>query len=220
MTTEPFKANPKAPIDCFYVYPTVSNDPGVLSDMHADTEELNVVKAQLARFGSKCRIYAPLYRQFTLTALRARMTGKPMDMTGVRPATTYEDVARQLELLPGAREQGPRRRPDRPLPGLGPADPADLQGNRRQAGAGEDRLRHPDGHPPAGATRARTPALFKSMPLCQSASQTGCVIAYASFRDTIPPPAGSLFGKASGDQIAACSNPAALGGGTGSSTPT
>ena len=92
MTTEPFKANPKAPIDCFYVYPTVSNDPGVLSDMHADKEELDVVKAQLARFGSKCRIYAPLYRQFTLTALRARMTGKPVDMTGVRPETTYEDV--------------------------------------------------------------------------------------------------------------------------------
>jgi hypothetical protein len=53
------------------------------------------------------------------------------------------------------------------------------------------------------------------MPLCKAASQTGCVIAYASFRDTIPPPAGSLFGRASGDQIAACVNPAALGGGTG-----
>src|SRR5258708_6409973 len=91
-TVEPFKANPKAPIDCFYVYPTVSNDKGALSDMHADAEELNVVKAQLARFGSKCRIYAPLYRQFTLTALRARMIGKPLDMTGVRPETTYEDV--------------------------------------------------------------------------------------------------------------------------------
>src|SRR4029453_7375846 len=60
--------------------------------MHADAEELNVVKAQLARFGSKCRIYAPLYRQFTLTALRARMTGKPLDMTGVNPASTYDDV--------------------------------------------------------------------------------------------------------------------------------
>ena len=91
-SVEAFKADPKAPIDCFYVYPTVSNDPGVLSDVHADAEELGVVKEQLARFGSKCRIYAPLYRQFTLTALRARMTGKPMDMKGVNPATTYDDV--------------------------------------------------------------------------------------------------------------------------------
>ena len=35
---EAFKADPKAPIDCFYVYPTVSNDPGVVSDMHADVK--------------------------------------------------------------------------------------------------------------------------------------------------------------------------------------
>src|SRR5579859_6126410 len=31
--TEPFKADPAAPIDCFYVYPTVSTDPGVLATM-------------------------------------------------------------------------------------------------------------------------------------------------------------------------------------------
>src|SRR5258708_35676526 len=42
MSAEAFKANPTAPIDCFYIYPTVSNDPGPLSDMHADAEELNV----------------------------------------------------------------------------------------------------------------------------------------------------------------------------------
>src|SRR5213083_2734469 len=52
---ETFKADPKAPIDCFYVYPTVSTDPGVVSDMTANAEEKNVVRAQLARFGSKCR---------------------------------------------------------------------------------------------------------------------------------------------------------------------
>lgn len=77
-SVETFKADPKAPIDCFYVYPTVSNDPGVVSDMMANAEELNVVKQQLARFGSKCRIFAPLYRQFTLTALRGMVEGKPM----------------------------------------------------------------------------------------------------------------------------------------------
>ena len=91
-TVETFKADPKAPIDCFYVYPTVSNDPGVLSDMHADAEELNVVKAQLARFGAKCRIYAPMYRQFTLTALRARMSGKPLPPGPAAGTTSYDDV--------------------------------------------------------------------------------------------------------------------------------
>ena len=57
---------------------------------------------------------------------------------------------------------------------------------------------------------------FKSVPLCRSASQTGCVITYASFRSTIPPPANTLFGRVAGaDMVAACTNPAALAGGSG-----
>src|SRR5689334_9109631 len=85
-SVEPFKADPKAPIDCFYVYPTVSNDPGVVSDMIPGPEEINVVKVQFARLGAKCRLYAPLYRQFTLTALRAGQSGKPMPGSN-NPAT-------------------------------------------------------------------------------------------------------------------------------------
>ncbi len=34
LTKEPFKANANAPIDCFYVYPTVSNDATPNSDMN------------------------------------------------------------------------------------------------------------------------------------------------------------------------------------------
>jgi hypothetical protein len=57
---------------------------------------------------------------------------------------------------------------------------------------------------------------FQHIPLCKSASQVGCAVAYASFRDTIPPPANSRFGKAQGENMAAaCVNPAALGGGSG-----
>ena len=35
---------------------------------------------------------------------------------------------------------------------------------------------------------------FKSIPLCKSPSQTGCAVAYVSFRETSPPPKGSRFG--------------------------
>ena len=76
---EKFQANSNAPIDCFYVYPTVSMDETANSDMNAGPEEQRVIQAQFARFGSQCRPYAPLYRQVTLTALRAGMTGKPMN---------------------------------------------------------------------------------------------------------------------------------------------
>src|SRR5258705_253586 len=36
---------------------------------------------------------------------------------------------------------------------------------------------------------------FQHIPVCRAASQTGCVIAYASFRSTIPPPENTRFGR-------------------------
>src|SRR2546430_524342 len=70
LSQEKGKADPNAPIDCFYVYPTVSTDATPNSDMTADPAELNVIKQQFARFASRCRPYAPLYRQVTLAGLR------------------------------------------------------------------------------------------------------------------------------------------------------
>jgi hypothetical protein len=57
---------------------------------------------------------------------------------------------------------------------------------------------------------------FKQVPLCHSAAQLGCVITFASYRSTIPPPANTLFGRVNDPTMAAaCTNPAALGGGSG-----
>jgi hypothetical protein len=216
-SVEKFTPNPEAPIDCFYVYPTVSNDPGAVSDMNAGPEELNVVKAQLARFGSKCRIYAPLYRQFTLTALRAAIGGKPVPGSA-DPATRqvgYNDVVdawtyylehenhgRGVVLIGHSQGSGVLTRLIQNEIDGKPAQArlvsAILMGTRLPIDKGKDT------------------GLFKHIPLCKSPSQTGCVIAYASFRDTIPPPANSRFGKApSATQIAACTNPANLAGGKG-----
>ena len=89
LTREPWAANPKAPIDCFYVYPTVSNDSTPNSDMVAGEEELNVVRVQAARFGSQCRVFAPLYRQVTLAALRSVLAGRP---AAVDRNLAYNDV--------------------------------------------------------------------------------------------------------------------------------
>ena len=65
---------------------------------------------------------------------------------------------------------------------------------------------------------------FKNLPLCRSTTQTGCVIAYTSFRMDSPPPADALFGRIGVTSIGgtdpaafnvACTNPAALAGGRG-----
>ena len=61
---------------------------------------------------------------------------------------------------------------------------------------------------------------FQHVPLCHSDTQTGCVITYASFRSTVPPPAETLFGRvADPKMIAACTNPTALGGESGTLKP-
>ena len=83
------RPDPRAPIDCFYVYPTVSTDSTPVSDMNADLAELNVARLQFARFAEQCRLYAPLYRQVTLAAGRLRRAGgAPTNSLGIG----YDDV--------------------------------------------------------------------------------------------------------------------------------
>ncbi|WP_068875626.1 MULTISPECIES: DUF3089 domain-containing protein [unclassified Phenylobacterium] len=209
---EAFKADPKAPIDCFYVYPTVSNDPGVVSDMTANAEELNVVKQQLARFGSKCRIFAPIYRQFTLTALRAMVEGKPIP-GAADPAVRqvgYNDVldawnhylatqnkGRGVVLIGHSQGSGLLQR----------LIPAEIDGKPIQKQLVSALILGSN----LPVTKGGDTGQFKSIPLCKSADQTGCAISYVTFRDTIPPPANTRFGKvANPDMEAACVNPAAL----------
>ena len=98
-TREPWTANKNAPIDCFYIYPTVSTDPTPNSDMIADPAERNVVKQQFSRFGSACRPFAPLYRQVTLVGLRRAMAGN--GRAQFEKGVQYDDVRdafREVEL--------------------------------------------------------------------------------------------------------------------------
>src|SRR5215217_3659442 len=46
------------PLDCFYVYPTVSRDNGLNSDLNM-SEENFAAAAQAARLASVCMVYAP-----------------------------------------------------------------------------------------------------------------------------------------------------------------
>ena len=211
-STETFRADPRAPVDCFYVYPTVSTDPGVTSDMNAGPEERNVVRQQLARFGSKCRIFAPLYRQFTLTALRAAATGRPMQ-GGVRPTIGYDDVVdawnhylktenkgRGVVLIGHSQGSGLLQR----------LIPAEIEGKPVQKQLISALILGSN----LPVEKGKDTGQFKTIPLCKSASQVGCAIAYVTFRDTVPPPDNSRFGRVQNAAMeAACTNPAALGGG-------
>jgi hypothetical protein len=76
-TREAFRADPDAPIDCFYAYPTVSMEPTGNSDFAVDRDLTRTVVQQFARFGARCRLFAPVYRQVTLPGLTARNPAWP-----------------------------------------------------------------------------------------------------------------------------------------------
>jgi hypothetical protein len=213
LTLEKFTAHPNPAIDCFYVYPTVSLDAGGNSDMSPGPEERNVVRAQFARFTSQCRPFAPLYRQMTLAALRAAAAGKPVSADRT---LAYNDV---VDAWHHYLEKDNQNRG------------VVLIGHSQGAGVLQQLIRNEiDGRPVQSrivsalllGTNVAVPAgqdvggAFRHMPLCRSAEQTGCVISYVSFRSTIPPPPASRFGRVADKGMqAACTNPAALGGGKG-----
>jgi hypothetical protein len=212
-TIEKWTANPKAGIDCFYVYPTVSNDPTPNSDMIAGREELSVVQQQFARFGSQCRVFAPLYRQITLTALQAMIAGKPMAMDiklGYNDVVDawndylkHDNKGRGVVLI--GHSQGSSVLTELIAKEI---DGKPVQSKLVSALLLGWNVAIPKGKDVGGA--------FGHIPLCHAINQTGCVITYASFRATSPPPANTRFGKVPGENMmSACVNPAAIGGGPG-----
>ena len=72
------------PIDCFYVYPTVSNDQGMNSDLNVDRTEKLAAEVQFARFASVCRTFAPVYRQMTVGSVAAYAAGGDISQPFIR----------------------------------------------------------------------------------------------------------------------------------------
>jgi pimeloyl-ACP methyl ester carboxylesterase len=213
-TVERARLDPKAPVDCFYVYPTVSTDTTSLSDLVPDDTERNVVRLQFARFGTKCRLFAPMYRQLTLAAMgRANAAGiESPDFLGVG----YEDVRAAWRYYL-AHDNG-----NRGIVLIGHSQGTsiltelirrEIDGTPMQSRivsalliGGPEGMLVPRGRDVGGT--------FAHMPLCRASTQTGCVVAYSSFRVTAPPSASTRFGRSADPTlVAACTNPAALGGG-------
>jgi len=211
---ESHRVRPDAPIDCFYVYPTISTDTTANSDMTPDAAELRVVEQQFARFGSVCRTFAPSYRQVTLAGLRASMAGGgDFDLGG---GLAYQDVRNAFTHYV-ENDNGGRG--------------FVLVGHSQGAFLLISLLRQEiDGKPiqdrlvsailmgaTVPVTRGRdVGGTFESIPLCRAAGQTGCLVTFASYRSTAPPPENALFGRAPAPSLqAACTNPAELSGSDG-----
>ena len=215
---EKFRAHPNPPVDCFYVYPTVSKDSGVNAEPVIEGEERAAVRTQFARFGARCRLYAPLYRQHTLTALLAELTGHPLPGEDRARKIAYEDVRDAWRYYLAHENRG------RGVVLIGHSQGSavlvaliknEIEGQAAQGVLVSAILMGVDLAVPEGGDVGGD---LRSVPLCHAPEQTGCAIAYASFRATAPPPSNSVFGRprrAQPGMRSACVNPAALAGGAG-----
>ncbi|MGQ9427576.1 DUF3089 domain-containing protein [Gilvimarinus sp. F26214L] len=207
----PFEEGKEQDIDCFYVYPTTSMDESGNSDLiPGEQGEIITAYLQTARLRKHCKVYAPIYRQVTIPALRARMTGQPIE---IDPTMNYRDVLDAWNHYMEHENNG------RGFVLVGHSQGSGLL-NRLIA-------TEIDGKPVqqqlvsaiiGGSTVTvepgkKTGGTFKNIPVCETADQNGCVIAFATYRDRIPPPDNGMFGRGSESKQAVCTNPASLSGG-------
>jgi hypothetical protein len=214
-TVRPARSDPDAPVDCFYVYPTVTRAAGTNAPLAVEPSVTGVARFQAKPFSEACRIYAPLYRQITNAGFSAALTDRSVFRTAYRDVrAAWREYLRRHNRGRGVvlighsqgsamlralirREIDPQRSVRRRLVS------ALLIGGNVLVRQGRD----------AGGD-------FRRVPACRRASQFGCVVAYSTYDTT--PPADAGFPRADGrlsEIIGApgpeglevlCTNPAAL----------
>jgi hypothetical protein len=195
------------PFDCFYVYPTVSQDQGLNSDLNV-SEEIGATQSQFARFASVCRPFVPIYRQMTLAAVATASAGGDVTRAGT---IAYSDIANAWRTYLAKYNHG---------------RPFVLVGHSQGSLMLQELIKHEIDRKPVAKqmVRAIIPGFdvlvpqgklvggtFKSTPLCSRPGETGCVMSWVSFREGSQPPEGAMFGWAPPGMTVGCTNPAAPG---------
>ena len=194
--------------DCFYVYPTVDllGPIGNHTDFSDISLELDPLLNQAARLNASCRIFAPLYRQITLGTFSSPEAHQYLEIA-------YRDVEAAWQEYMDNHNEG------RYFVIMGHS-----QGTYITTRLVQERI---DTSP---ELRARLIAAlliggsvlvpeggvvggsFQNIPLCSTAEETGCVIAFRTYAEGYAP---TNHSNATGEEGMdnACTNPAALGGG-------
>jgi hypothetical protein len=198
------------PLDCFYVYPTVSNDQAMNSDLNPGREEKIATEAQFARFASVCRTYAPIYRQMTVAAVAAYAAGGDISQAA---AIAYRDVLAAWRNYLATRNQG------RPFVLIGHSQGSLMlqqliarEIENKPAIAGRMKLAIIPGFDVLVPQGRLVGGTFKKTPLCSREGETDCVMTWTSFREKNVPPRNALFGVADkAGMTVGCVNPARPG---------
>jgi hypothetical protein len=200
--------------DCFYLYPTVSNQSRPQATEVVDDVLRSVALYQAARYSRDCRVFAPVYRQVTIQGLSA-----PQSVTRRMREQGYADVVeawrtylrrfnkgRGVVFVSHSQGTFVLRRMIREL-----IDPRP-RARRRIVSAlllgGNVTVRE-------GGDRGGD---FRRLRACRARDQVGCIVAFSSFNEA--PPAGARFGVSTDPGLEIlCTNPGALAGGRSRITP-
>ena len=206
--------------NCFYLYPTASNESTVNSDLTVQASETADAVDQAARFSSVCNLWAPMYRQVTVSGLTQANSTDPGAYQ-----VAYESVLADWTDFMAHDDHGV------PIVFIGHSQGSVMLIKLLQAKVDSSPAQRrlvvaaiiAGGNVtvPTGRTVGGT---FRNLPLCSSSRHSGCVIAYSTFPSE--PPSDANFGRpgqgisltigqtaTAGVQVA-CVNPAGLGGGT------
>jgi hypothetical protein len=183
------------PIDCFYVYPTVSEQTTGNANLAIEPVETQVAVDQASRFSKVCKVYAPMYPQVTIPTELAEVPTGAFNPAYV--ATAYAGVEAAW------REYLAKYNHGRGVVLIGHSQGAgmlrllmkkEIDPNRAQrrllvsAYLMGGNVSVPEGKLVGGD--------FQNIPACQTAVATGCVVAYSTFLNE--PPDDTLFGVVEG----------------------
>jgi hypothetical protein len=225
-TVKPSTASTASKFDCFYVYPTVSPEAGANANLIVQPAEIAAAQSQASRFSQVCRVWAPMYRQRTLASL----------LDGGLGSDKKADQVAYKSVLSAWKDYLAHDNDGRPIVFIGHSQGAAILINLLQSQVDPSALLRKqmvsaiilggNVQVPTGKTVGGS---FKHLPVCTSAVQNGCVIAYSSFATT--PPSHTLFGrpgqgvslqsqqKKSQGQRVACVNPVNFSSSSASSLP-
>ena len=177
------------PIDCFYLYPTQSEQPGPNANLDKDPPIRRVVVQQARMFSSVCDVYAPMYRQVTLQRRPELATTRPVETAYQSAKAAFQDYLKNYNDGRGFIMIGHSQGSAHTARLIDELVDTNAKLRKRFVGAiapGAN-IAVPIGKAVGG--------LFDNVPACTEVGEYGCVTAFSTYNDVPGPERGVLAAR-------------------------